>query len=229
MEKKYDLESAKLRFLCSQLYENTNPYWCYARQIRANSWRNHLKAISVALKNNLIDDSENAFNCLKTYANFKGKTLSEANMKDIHDECVSDYHMIFPNDERATTIFIRIVDHMNIIIRTINRQIETIRSTYGIEESKDERFGKTTALEIFQTQYSEVDPTNSQPYGCYGAYDEEKKAKPESKDKIFSIENGKNACKILNSFKCDLLNTFNKTFGDKSVFAALKLSDILIK
>ena len=228
MEKKYDLESAKLRFLCSQLYENTNPYWCYARQIRANSWRNHLKAISIALKNNLVDDSENAFNCLKAYANYKGKTLSEANMKAIYDECVADYHMIFPNDERATTTFIRIVDHMNLIIRTINRQIETIRSTYGIEDSKDERFGKTTALEIFQTQYSEVDPTMAEPYNCYGDLIE-KKEKPESKDKIFSVENGKNACKVLNSFKCDLLNTFNKTFGDKSVFAALKLSDIIIK
>ena len=221
--KKIPFESTKLRFLCSQIFGSYNTYWTYARQIRANSLTGHLKAISIAIKNNLSDDSENAYNVLKTYASYKNKSLSESNVKEILDLCVEDYQTFFTtNNEYNETVFIRIVEHINGIIRSINKQIESIRSTYGIAESKDERFGKTDPLEIYKNQYHMGNPFDDSDTGMPA-----KTVNP--KDPMFSIEAGKNACKTLNSFKCDILNSFAKTFGDKSVFAALKLSDIIIK
>lgn len=223
--KKNNFESSKLKFLCSQIYSGHNIYWNYTRQIRSNSLTGHLKAISIAFKNNLVDDSENVYNVLKTYANYKNKTLTEDNVKEIVDMCVEDYRSFFTDHNSYNdSVFIDIVNQINNVIRTINRQIESIRSTYGVAESKDERFGKTNPLEIYQNQYGSTYPFD-EDFREFGS--EPKKVDP--KDPMFTAEAGKNACKTLNSLKCDILNNFNKTFGDKSVFAALKLSDIIIK
>ena len=119
----------------------------------------------------------------------------------------------------------RFITDINYLIKTINRQIDFIRSTYKIEKSNDTRFNKTTAEKVYATR-------EALDYWNYdieqGAQERTNALKSTNKD-VFTDDAGRLICKKLNSFKSDLINNFNRTFGDKSVYAELKLSELLQK
>jgi hypothetical protein len=212
------LKSTKISFIVSEFGTCFKYYRSYTRAIRNAAFTNKLKELSIAIKSNLIDDSESLIKLLQLYAKFKN-----LDQEDVYTCCISlfkDYYIMQyrVDDINETNIlanghynpFIMFISSINEILRSINRQIDFIRSTYGIEESKDERYNKTTGNEVIRASYR---------------YDYEQDMKLD--DSILKDDNGKNICKKLNMFKSELLRNFDKTFGDNSPFAKLEMSKLL--
>lgn len=215
------IDEQKLEYIIGEFSYFGNSYRHIARQIRVNSLSNNLKEMSVALKNGMSDDSESLYKLLILYSDLKG--MHGAKISDIYTALINDVKNYNANRsaERGFTysanIFRGIMSGVNDIIHNINHQIDIIRSTYGIEDSHDDRFNKTTPAAVFNESYGD---------SMYCSEEENKKM---NLAKNLTQDNGKLICKQLNSFKSDVLNTFSKTFGDRSVFEELKFSDLIIK
>ena len=227
-ERKNLNETLKFKFVMSQIRSSMSSYGAYNRLIKTSAYRNTLKEISMNLKVQLTDDSESFFNYLKTYAKFRGlnenATVAEiyqAYLEDCEEYCKENDNKF---DQWVSPLYKFITD-INSLIKTINRQIDFIRSTYKIEESNDTRFNKTTAEKLYATR----EAIELWGYDIeQGAQERTNSLKSTNKD-VFTDDAGRLICKKLNSFKSDLINNFNRTFGDKSVYAELKLSELLQK
>lgn len=227
-ERKNLNETLKFKFVMSEIRSSMSTYGAYNRLIKTSAYRDTLKEISMNLKVQLIDDSESFFNYLKTYAKFRGlnenATVAEiyqTYLEDCEEYCKENNNKF---DQWVSPLYKFITD-INNLIKTINRQIDFIRSTYKIEESNDTRFNKTTVEKLYATREA-IDYWN---YDIeQGAQERTNALKSTNKD-VFTDDAGRLICKKLNSFKSDLINNFNRTFGDKSVYAELKLSELLQK
>ena len=227
-ERKNLNETLKFKFVMSQIRSSMSSYGAYNRLIKTSAYRDTLKEISMNLKVQLTDDSESFFNYLKTYAKFRGlnenATIAEiyqAYLEDCEEYCKENDNKF---DQWVSPLYKFITD-INGLIKTINRQIDFIRSTYKIEESNDTRFNKTTAEKLYATR----EAIELWGYDIeQGAQERTNALKSTNKD-VFTDDAGRLICKKLNSFKSDLINNFNRTFGDKSVYAELKLSELLQK
>ena len=227
-ERKNLNETLKFKFIMSQIRSSMSSYGAYNRLIKTSAYRDTLKEISMNLKVQLTDDSESFFNYLKTYAKFRGlnenATVAEiyqAYLEDCEEYCKENDNKF---DQWVSPLYKFITD-INCLIKTINRQIDFIRSTYKIEESNDTRFNKTTAEKLYATR----EAIELWGYDIeQGAQERTNALKSTNKD-VFTDDAGRLICKKLNSFKSDLINNFNRTFGDKSVYAELKLSELLQK
>ena len=227
-ERKNLNETLKFKFIMSQIRSSMSSYGAYNRLIKTSAYRDTLKEISMNLKVQLTDDSESFFNYLKTYAKFRGlnenATVAEiyqAYLEDCEEYCKENDNKF---DQWVSPLYKFITD-INGLIKTINRQIDFIRSTYKIEESNDTRFNKTTAEKLYATR----EAIELWGYDIeQGAQERTNALKSTNKD-VFTDDAGRLICKKLNSFKSDLINNFNRTFGDKSVYAELKLSELLQK
>ena len=227
-ERKNLNETLKFKFVMSQIRSSMSSYGAYNRLIKTSAYRDTLKEISMNLKVQLTDDSESFFNYLKTYAKFRGlnenATVAEiyqAYLEDCEEYCKENDNKF---DQWVSPLYKFITD-INSLIKTINRQIDFIRSTYKIEESNDTRFNKTTAEKLYVAR----EAIELWGYDIeQGAQERTNSLKSTNKD-VFTDDAGRLICKKLNSFKSDLINNFNRTFGDKSVYAELKLSELLQK
>ena len=227
-ERKNLNETLKFKFVMSEIRNSMSTYGAYNRLIKTSAYRDTLKEISMNLKVQLIDDSESFFNYLKTYAKFRGlnenATVAEiyqTYLEDCEEYCKENNNKF---DQWVSPLYKFITD-INSLIKTINRQIDFIRSTYKIEESNDTRFNKTTAEKLYATR----EAIELWGYDIEQGTQERTKALKSINKDIFTDDVGRLICKKLNSFKSDLINNFNRTFGDKSVYAELKLSEILQK
>ena len=227
-ERKNLNETLKFKFIMSEIRNLMSTYGAYNRLIKTSAYHDTLKEISMNLKVQLIDDSESFFNYLKTYAKFRGlnenTTVAEiyqTYLEDCEEYCKENNNKF---DQWVSPLYKFITD-INSLIKTINRQIDFIISTYKIEESNDTRFNKTTAEKLYATR----EAIESWSYDIeQGAQERTNALKSTNKD-VFTDDVGRLICKKLNSFKSDLINNFNRTFGDKSIYAELKLSELLQK
>lgn len=227
-ERKNLNETLKFKFVMSQIRNSMSSYGAYNRLIKTSAYRDTLKEISMNLKVQLTDDSESFFNYLKTYAKFRGlnENATVAEIYQVYLEDCEEYCKENDNkfDQWVSPLYKFITD-INSLIKTINRQIDFIRSTYKIEESNDTRFNKTTAEKLYVAR----EAIELWGYDIeQGAQERTNALKSTNKD-VFTDDAGRLICKKLNSFKSDLINNFNRTFGDKSVYAELKLSELLQK
>lgn len=227
-ERKNLNETLKFKFVMSEIRSSMSTYGAYNRLIKTSAYRDTLKEISMNLKVQLTDDSESFFNYLKTYAKFRG--LNEnATVAEIYQTYLEDCEKYCKEnnnkfDQWVSPLYKFITD-INGLIKTINRQIDFIRSTYKIEESNDTRFNKTTAEKLYATR----EAIESWGYDIEQCAQERTNALKSTNKDVFTDDVGRLICKKLNSFKSDLINNFNRTFGDKSVYAELKLSELLQK
>ena len=220
-------ETLKFKFVMGEIRNSLSTYGAYGRLIKTSAYRDTLKEVAMNLKVQLTDDSESFFNYLKTYAKFRGlnenATVAEiyqAYLEDCEKYCKENNNKF---DQWVSPLYKFITD-INGLIKTINRQIDFIRSTYKIEESNDIRFNKTTAEKVYATR----EAVENWGYDTDCAKEKINVLKSTNKD-VFTDDAGRLICKKLNSFKSDLINNFNRTFGDKSVYAELKLSELLQK
>lgn len=220
-------ETLKFKFVMGEIRNTLSTYGAYGRLIKTSAYRDTLKEVAMNLKVQLTDDSESFFNYLKTYAKFRGlnenATVAEiyqAYLEDCEKYCKENNNKF---DQWVSPLY-RFVSDINNLIKTINRQIDFIRSTYKIEESNDIRFNKTTAEKVYATR----EAVENLGYDTDCVKEKINVLKSTNKD-VFTDDAGRLICKKLNSFKSDLINNFNRTFGDKSVYAELKLSELLQK
>lgn len=219
-------ETLKFKFVMSEIRNSLSTYGAYGRLIKTSAYRDTLKEVAMNLKVQLTDDSESFFNYLKTYAKFRG--LNEnATVAEIYQAYLEDCEVYCKEnnnkfDQWVSPVY-RFITDINNLIKTINRQIDFIRSTYKIEESNDTRFNKTTAEKVYATREA------LESWGYNTEYTEKINALKSTNKDVFTDDAGRLICKKLNSFKSDLINNFNRTFGDKSVYAELKLSELLQK
>ena len=220
-------ETLKFKFVMGEIRNSLSTYGAYGRLIKTSAYRDTLKEVAMNIKVQLTDDSESFFNYLKTYAKFRGlnenATVAEiyqAYLEDCEKYCKENDNKF---DQWVSPLY-RFVSDINNLIKTINRQIDFIRSTYKIEESNDIRFNKTTAEKVYATR----EAVEHWGYDTDCAKEKINVLKSTNKD-VFTDDAGRLICKKLNSFKSDLINNFNRTFGDKSVYAELKLSELLQK
>lgn len=222
-------ETLKFKFVMSEIRNSLSSYNAYGRLIKTSAYRDTLKEVAMNLKVQLTDDSESFFNYLKTYAKFR-KLNENATVAEIYQTYLEDCEVYCKEnnnkfDQWVSPLY-RFITDINHLIKTINRQIDFIRSTYKIEESNDTRFNKTTAEKVYATREALESWSDDIEQGC--AHEKTNALKSTNKD-VFTDDAGRLICKKLNSFKSDLINNFNRTFGDKSVYAELKLSELLQK
>jgi len=220
-------ETLKFKFVMGEIRNSLSSYNTYRRLIKTSAYHDTLKEVAMNLKVQLADDSETFYNYLKTYAKFRG--LNEnATVAEIYQAYLEDCEVYCKEnndkfDQYVSPVY-RFITDINNLIKTINRQIDFIRSTYKIEKSNDTRFNKTTAEKV----YAAREALESWSYDIEDAQERTNALKSTNKD-VFTDDAGRLICKKLNSFKSDLINNFNRTFGDKSVYAELKLSELLQK
>ena len=140
-------------------------------------------------------------------------------LKEISKEYLKTINREYSYDDPDP--FSKAISSVNSALRTINNQIEFIRTSYKVADSNDERFNKATVKSILKedtissygSNWSELDKI-----------EEELNAK---KVDPYSPEYGKLIIKRLNSFKADIISAFNKYFGKNSVFSEFNLSDMI--
>lgn len=223
MAENTNFHNEKIKFIVAQLNCISNSYLHNHRRIRISSFTNNLKEITMAIKVNLAHDSESAYNLFKLYANLKGLDIN--NLPAVMEEYVKDLEFYYAEEKKyvrasGNNFLIHVVAGINSTINEIDRHIEVLRSSYGIENSNDARFNKTNPKDVYTATYD--DPSMFKDWN-------HTKQEYEDKDVKWDIDAMKQNCKMLNSFKNDIINSFNKSFGDKSIFAPLNLSEILVK
>ena len=180
-----------------------------------------LKELSVIVRSSMSNASLNMYKLFNAYKNrFKQKATIKEIMSDLAAEYVKTYHYD-PNFYVADPLS-KVVSNVNATLRTINNQIEFIRSSYKVADSNDERFNKTTVKSIFkEDSIVSTYESNWDELERIEADLNQKKIDP------YSPEYGKLIIKRLNSFKADIISAFNKYFGKNSVFAEFNLSDMI--
>lgn len=202
------------------VYRNIIPLGVIRRISSAAMKGDGLKELSVITRSNLMNSSSDIYKLLNAY---KNKFKPNASIKEISEEIAKEYLKII-NPDYAYNVsdpFSKVISGVNSALRTINNQIEFIRTSYKVVDSNDERFNKATVKSILKEDtISSYDSTWSE----LEKIEEELNAK---KIDPYSPEYGKLIIKRLNSFKADIISAFNKYFGKNSVFAEFNLSDML--
>ena len=179
-----------------------------------------LKELSVITRSSFMNSSSDLYKLFNAY---KNKFKPNASIKEIAEEMYKEYIKTF-NPENTRNVpdpFSKIISSVNSALRTINNQIEFIRTSYKVVDSNDERFNKATVKSIlkedsfssYDSSWSEIDTIEARL--------KTKKVDP------YSPEYGKLIIKRLNSFKADVISAFNKYYGKNSVFAEFNLSDMI--
>lgn len=210
------------------VYDNVIP-GSILRRIPAAAMRNEdLKEMSVVVRSNMMNFSSDLYKLLNSY---KNKFVPNSpSIKETFSKIAKDYEQFVNRSEnpefKISELNVRdplsvTVSAINLAIRSINNQIEFIRTSYKVVDSNDERFNKPTIKTIFKTESD----TN---YENYWAEIEKIEADLTSKKvDLYSPEYGKLIIKRLNSFKADIMSAFNKYFGKNSVFAEFNLNDMI--
>lgn len=185
-----------------------------------------LKELSVSIRSNLMNSSADLYKLINAY---KARYLPNGSIvevsKQLHSEMVKRYVSIRDSADYNLKLFAKdpfstAVVRMNDILRTINTQMEFIRTSYRVAESNDERWNKATVKSIIDVQ------TKVHEYN-WSEYDKIEEELVKNKIDISSPEYGKLIIKRLNSFKADVISAFNKYYGKNSVFKELNLSDMI--
>ena len=179
-----------------------------------------LKELSVITRSSLMNSSSDLYKLFNAY---KNKFKPNASIKEIAEEIAKE-HLKTMNREYSYDVpdpFSKAISSVNSALRTINNQIEFIRTSYKVADSNDERFNKATVKSIFKE-----DATSSYNSSWSEIEKIEKELNAKKVDP-YSPEYGKLIIKRLNSFKADVISAFNKYFGKNSVFVEFNLSDML--
>ena len=201
-------------------YNNVIPNSIIRRISGAAMKGDELKELSVIMRSSLMNSSSDLYKLFNAY---KNKFKPNASIKEIAEE-ISKEHLKTINHEYSYDIpdpFSKAISNANSALRTINNQIEFIRTSYKVVDSNDERFNKATVKSILKE-----DATSS----CNSSWSDIEKIEEELNAKKvdpYSPEYGKLIIKRLNSFKADVISAFNKYFGKNSVFAEFNLSDMI--
>ena len=201
-------------------YNNSIPYSVIRRIAGAAMKGDELKELSVVTRSSLMNSSSDIYKLFNAY---KNKFKPNASIKEIAEEMYKEYIKTFnpENTRNVSDPFSKIISSVNSALRTINNQIEFIRTSYKIADSNDERFNKATVKSILkEDSFSSYDSSWSEIETI------EAKLKTKKVDP-YSPEYGKLIIKRLNSFKADIISAFNKYYGKNSVFAEFNLSDMI--
>ena len=201
-------------------YNSIIPFTVIRRIPGAAMKGDELKELSVVTRSSLMNSSSDIYKLFNAY---KNKFKPNASIKEIAEEMYKEYIKTF-NPENTRNVpdpFSKVISSVNSALRTINNQVEFIRTSYKIADSNDERFNKATVKSIlkedsfssYDSSWSEIDTIEARL--------KTKKVDP------YSPEYGKLIIKRLNSFKADIISTFNKYYGKNSVFAEFNLSDMI--
>ena len=201
-------------------YNNSIPYSVIRRIAGAAMKGDELKELSVVTRSSFMNSSSDLYKLFNAY---KNKFKPNASIKEIVEEMYKEYIKTFnpENTHNVPDPFSKIISSVNSALRTINNQIEFIRTSYKVVDSNDERFNKATVKSIlkedsfssYDSSWSEIDTIEARL--------KTKKVDP------YSPEYGKLIIKRLNSFKADVISAFNKYYGKNSVFAEFNLSDMI--
>lgn len=187
-----------------------------------------LKELSVSIRSNLMNSSADLYKLINAY---KARYLPNGSIveicKQLHSELVKKYVSRFDSADHNFKLFTRdpfstAVIRMNDILRTINTQMEFIRTSYRVAESNDDRWNKATVKSIIGVQTKVGEYEND-----WTEYDKIEEELIKNKIDISSPEYGKLIIKRLNSFKADVISAFNKYYGKNSVFKELNLTDMI--
>ena len=201
-------------------YNNIIPFTIIRRISGAAMKGDELKELSVITRSGLMNSSSDLYKLFNAY---KNKFKPNASLKEIAEE-IDKEHLKTMNREYSYDVpdpFSKAISSVNSALRTINNQIEFIRTSYKVADSNDERFNKATVKSIFKEDAA---------YSYISSWSEIEKIEEELNAKKvdpYSPEYGKLIIKRLNSFKADIISAFNKYFGKNSVFAEFNLSDML--
>ena len=201
-------------------YNNIIPFSIIRRIPGAAMKGDELKELSVIMRSSLMNSSSDLYKLFNAY---KNKFKPNASIKEIAEEIAKE-HLKTMNREYSYDVpdpFSKAISSVNSALRTINNQIEFIRTSYKVADSNDERFNKATVKSIFKE-----DATSSYNSSWSEIEKIEKELNAKKVDP-YSPEYGKLIIKRLNSFKADVISAFNKYFGKNSVFVEFNLSDML--
>ena len=201
-------------------HNNIIPFTIIRRISGAAMKGDELKELSVIMRSSLMNSSSDLYKLFNAY---KNKFKPNASIKEIAEEIAKE-HLKTMNPEYSYDVpdpFSKAISSVNSALRTINNQIEFIRTSYKIADSNDERFNKATVKSILkEDSFSSYDSSWSE-IETIEARLKTKKVDP------YSPEYGKLIIKRLNSIKADIISAFNKYYGKNSVFAEFNLSDML--
>ena len=201
-------------------YNNIIPYSIIRRISSAAMKGDELKELSVITRSSFMNSSSDLYKLFNAY---KNKFKPNASIKEIVEE-MSKEHLKTMNREYSYDVpdpFSKAISSVNSALRTINNQIEFIRTSYKVADSNDERFNKATVKSILK---EDATSSYNSSWSEIEKIEEELNAK---KVDPYSPEYGKLIIKRLNSFKADIISAFNKYFGKNSVFAEFNLSDMI--
>jgi hypothetical protein len=167
------------------------------------------------------DNLSSLLNLFTTHNKLENESLPRK-MLLLHEEYLK-YKKEFlekPNPYDSYTVENMLIDEINKIIKTINKNIEFSYNSIKNVESSDVRLNKATMDSLFK----EYDTMNYDTYiGVFNQCgNEENKLNAEHKD-IFSKESIQLTIKKLRIFKAGVIASFNKYFGKNSDFAELDL------
>lgn len=202
------------------VYRNIIPLGVIRRISSSAMKGDGLKELSILTRSNLMNSSSDLYKLFNAY---KNKFKPDASIKEIAEEIAKEYLKIINPDYsyNVSDPFSKVISSVNSALRTINNQIEFIRTSYKVVDSNDERFNKATVKSILKEDTLSSYDSN---WSELEKIEEELNAK---KIDPYSPEYGKLIIKRLNSFKADIISAFNKYFGKNSVFAEFNLSDMI--
>ena len=204
------------------IYNNMIPNSILRRIPGAAMKGEELKELSVIVRSNMSNASLNMYKLCNAYKNrFKQKATIKEIMSDSAAEYSKSYHQDSTYAIYMADPLSKVVSNVNATLRTINNQIEFIRSSYKVSDSNDERFNKANVKSIFKEDSMVSFDSGWDELERIEADLNQKKIDP------YSPEYGKLIIKRLNSFKADFISAFNKYFGKNSVFAEFNLSDMI--
>ena len=184
-------------------YNNIIPYSIIRRISSAAMKGDELKELSVITRSSFMNSSSDLYKLFNAY---KNKFKPNASIKEIVEE-MSKEHLKTMNREYSYDVpdpFSKAISSVNSALRTINNQIEFIRTSYKVADSNDERFNKATVKSILK---EDATSSYNSSWSEIEKIEEELNAK---KVDPYSPEYGKLIIKRLNSFKADIISAFNK-------------------
>ena len=201
-------------------YSNSISYSVIRRIPGAAMKGDELKELSVITRSGLMNSSSDIYKLFNAY---KNKFKPNASIKEIAEEMYKEYLKTFNPDYlyKVSDPFSKIISSVNSTLRTINNQIEFIRTSYKVADSNDERFNKATVKSILKEDAACSYPTS------WSEIEKIEKELNAKKVDPYSPEYGKLIIKRLNSFKADVVSAFNKYYGKNSVFVEFNLSDMI--
>lgn len=204
------------------VYNNMIPVSIIRRIPGAAMKGEELKELSVLTRSGMMNMSTDLYKLCNAYKNrFKKNGTIKEVITELAERYAEQYHQNTDYTLYMSDPLSRAVSSVNSALRTINNQIEFIRSSYKVMDSNDERFNKANVKTILK----EESATSFEP--CWGEIERIEADLNQKQIDPYSPEYGKLIIKRLNSFKADIISAFNKYFGKNSVFAEFNLSDMI--